>query len=178
MASLTRAEAQARAAILRVRGYDIALDLGAAADDGDGFGSRTSISFECATPGAETFVEIRSSRLDEITLNGRSIDAAEVVDNRIRLDDLAAENKLVVRARMAYSRTGEGLHRFVDPEDGAVYLYLQSFLDDAQRVFACFDQPDLKAPVQLDVIAPVGWEVAANGAGTQVMPGVWEFART
>ncbi|WP_242423613.1 aminopeptidase N, partial [Frankia sp. EI5c] len=94
------------------------------------------------------------------------------------LTGLEAVNTLVVRATMACTNTGEGLHRFTDTEDGEVYLYAQSFLDDAPRIFACFDQPDLKAPLSLAVAAPESWEVRANGAGTRVAPGRWEFART
>ena len=46
---------------------------------------------------------------------------------------------------MLYTNTGEGLHRFVDPVDNEVYLYSQFETADAKRVYACFDQPDLKA---------------------------------
>jgi len=177
MSSLTRDEAVARAELLRVLAYDIDLDLSAAGESGE-FDSTTTVRFATERPGAETFIELRPARLHEVTLNGAPIDPADLEDNRLRLSNLAATNELTVLATMAYSITGEGLHRFTDPEDGAVYLYAQTFLDEAQRVFACFDQPDLKAPVTLKVTAPVGWEVASNGAGTQVSPGRWEFATT
>jgi aminopeptidase N len=154
--------------------YDIDLDVTAET----GFGSVTTIRFECTEPGASTFVELRPTELLAATLNGAPLDPATLVDNRLPLPDLAASNELSIRATMAYSNTGEGLHRFVDPEDGGTYLYGQSFLDDAQRVFACFDQPDLKAPVMMRVTAPVDWEVAGNGAETRLAPGRWEFART
>ena len=177
MPSLTRDDAVTRAELLNVDRYQIDLDLVAAAD-ADGFGSTTTIRFSCRRPGAETFVELKPATLYGATLNGVALDPAGLVDNRLPLPHLAADNELVVRATMPYSNTGEGLHRFVDPEDGAVYLYAQTFLDDAQRVFACFDQPDLKAPFSLTVSAPQDWEVAANGAGTVVAPGRWEFATT
>jgi aminopeptidase N len=177
MPSLTRDEAVARAELLRVHAYDIDLDLTAAAE-ADAFSSTTTVRFSCARPGDQTFVELKPAELHEVNLNGESLDPANLVDNRVRLPGLLAENELTVPARMAYSNTGEGLHRFTDPEDGAVYVYAQAFLDDAQRIFACFDQPDLKAPVTLAVSAPTGWEVAANGAGTQVAQGRWEFATT
>ncbi len=163
--------------MLRVHAYRIDLDLTAAADAGT-FASTTTILFSAQRQGGETFVEVRCAQLHEVTLNGARLDPASLVDNRLLLPGLAAENELVVRASMEYSNTGEGLHRFTDPEDGAVYLYAQSFLDDAQRVFACFDQPDLKAPFTLTVSAPSEWEVAGNGVGTQVTPGRWEFATT
>jgi aminopeptidase N len=177
MASLTRDEAVARAELLRVQSYHVDLDLTGAVDGSD-FGSTTRIVFSCRRPGAETFVEMKDATPHEITLNGVGIDPSALVDNRVPLTGLAAENELHVRATMRYSNTGEGLHRFVDPEDGAVYLYAQSFLDDAQRIFACFDQPDLKAPFTVAVSAPPEWEAAGNGAGTMVAPGRWEFATT
>ena len=87
--------------------------------------------------------------MNEITLNGRQLEPSEVyADSRIRLDDLAAENELVVDADCAYTNTGEGLHRFVDPVDGEVYLYSQFEVPDSRRVFAVFEQPDLKATFQ------------------------------
>jgi aminopeptidase N len=175
--SLTRDEAAARADLLAVRSYDVDLDL-TGAGDGTRFESTVRISFTCGRPGAGTFVEMKDGTPREVTLNGGRVDPASLVDNRLPLTGLAADNELVVRATMAYSNTGEGLHRFVDPADDAVYLYAQSFLDDAQRIFACFDQPDLKAPVRLTVSAPPQWQVAGNGAGTQVSPGRWEFVET
>ncbi len=177
MPSLTRVEAAERADLLSVHSYTIDLDV-TAVTESDTFDSVTTIAFACERPGAETFLELKPARLDAVTLNGEPVEPTDLVGNRLPLRALAAENEIVVRARMAYSRTGEGLHRFTDPEDGAVYLYGQEFLDDAQTVFACFDQPDLKAPVTLSISAPEGWEVAANAPGVQVRPGRWEFTRT
>jgi aminopeptidase N len=176
MPSLSRDEANTRADLLRVDEYLIDLDLTAAVDSAT-FLSTTTIRFGCRVPGGQTFVEVKGGRLEEVILNGVPL-AAVVDDDRLTLPGLAAENELVVRAELTYSQTGEGLHRFVDPEDGSVYLYAQTFLDDASRVFACFDQPDLKAPVTMTVSAPLGWEVAANGAGTEVASGRWAFATT
>jgi aminopeptidase N len=108
-------------------------------------------------------------------LNGRPVGPLE--GNRLALTDLQADNVLTVSARCSYSRTGEGLHRFVDPADDRVYLYAQSFLDDAQRIFACFDQPDLKATFQLSVDAPPDWTVVGNARGAAPADR-WEFAAT
>jgi aminopeptidase N len=175
MPSLTRAEAAERAALLSVDAYAIDLDL----TTGDAeFAATTVVRFGCTRPGADTFVEIRPTALRSVTLNGRVLDVADLGDNRLALTGLAADNELVVRATMAYSNSGEGLHRFIDPADGESYLYAQTFLDCAQRVFACFDQPDLKAPVTLTVTAPPAWTVLANGAGEQPEPGRWRFATT
>ncbi|MEV7226787.1 aminopeptidase N [Polymorphospora sp. NPDC051019] len=161
MTSLTRAEAADRAELLTVESYDIDLDL----TTGDTrFRSTTTIRFRAARPGSATFVEVKPAELRSVRLNDTPVDAAGLDGNRLPLSGLRAENVLVVEAEMAYTRTGEGLHRFVDPADGETYLYAMSFLDDGQRIFASFDQPDLKAPVTLSVTAPQGWVVAANGA--------------
>ncbi|MFB9359350.1 aminopeptidase N [Actinoplanes nipponensis] len=159
MPSLTRAEATARAAALTVTGYDIDLDL---TGGGDTFRSRTVLRF-AAEPGGSAFVEFEPAELVSVTLNGKPVDPAEPVGERLALTGLAERNELVVEALMTYSNTGEGLHRFTDPADGCVYLYAHMFLDGARRIFPCFDQPDLKAPFTLAVTAPDGWLVAANG---------------
>ena len=175
MAILTHDEAVRRAALLSGISYQIDLDLTRGAES---FGSTTVIRFDCAERGASSYLDLKPVTLHGAQLNGVLLDPATLDDGRLPLSALAAANELVVEADMAYSHTGEGLHRYVDPEDGEVYLYAQSFLDDAQRIFACFDQPDLKAPVTLSVTAPPEWTVIGNGAGRQVAPGRWEFAET
>ena len=96
----------------------------------------------------------------EISLNGEQLDPDEVfADSRIALAGLQAENVLVVDADCLYTNTGEGLHRFVDPVDGEVYLYSQFEVPDSRRVFAVFEQPDLKATFQFTVTAPASWKV-------------------
>ncbi|MFD5133600.1 aminopeptidase N [Streptomyces olindensis] len=181
--NLSRDEARERAALLRVDGYEVSLDLRSAVgeDAGDGprtFRSVTTIRFRCNEPGASSFADLIAPSVTAVSLNGRDLDPGEVFDgSRITLEDLAADNELVVDARCAYSRTGEGLHRFVDPEDGEVYLYTQYEPADSRRVFANFEQPDLKAPYRFEVRAPEGWTVWSNGAGEQT-DGVWRFAET
>ena len=173
MLNLTQEQAQARAVLLRDVSYQIDLDLtGGPA----GFTSRTVIRFG-ADPGASTFVELKAAELLTATLNGCPLDPGWA-DGRLALPSLAADNELVVAARMAYSDSAEGLHRCVDPADGLTYLYGMSFLDNASRIFACFDQPDLKAPITLRVTAPEGWLVAANGELARQEGQVWEFAPT
>ncbi|MFG2398975.1 aminopeptidase N [Streptomyces lydicus] len=166
--NLSRDEARQRGRLLDVDAYDVALDVRSAVaqgPDADTFRSRTTLRFRCAEPGASTFADLLAPEVVSVTLNGRELDPATVFDGtRIALDDLAAENTLVIDARCAYSRTGEGLHRFVDPEDGEVYLYTQYEPADARRVFANFEQPDLKAPFTFEVTAPEGWVVLSNGA--------------
>ncbi|MFC0532643.1 aminopeptidase N [Phytohabitans kaempferiae] len=162
MRSLTRAEAAERAELLAVESYAVELDV---TGGDERFRSTTTVRFRSARAGAATFVEVKPARLWSARLNGVDLDVATLDGNRLPLPALAEANELVVEAEMAYSNTGEGLHRFVDPADGETYLYAMSFLDDAERIFACFDQPDLKAPLALTVHAPEGWVVAANGVG-------------
>ncbi|MEU6808143.1 aminopeptidase N [Streptomyces sp. NPDC046831] len=181
--NLSRDEARERAALLSVESYDVSLDLRSAVGEetGDGprtFRSVTTLRFRCAEPGASTFADLIAPAVTAVSLNGRDLDPGEVFDGaRIRLEDLAADNELVVDAQCAYSRTGEGLHRFVDPEDGEVYLYTQYEPADSRRVLACFEQPDLKAPFRFEVRAPEGWTVWSNGAGER-HDDVWRFAET
>jgi aminopeptidase N len=175
--NLSRDEAAERAALLRVESYEVRLDL-TAAPSATRFGTQTRVVFECRTDGADTFVEHEVPEWESATLDGAPVDLATLAGNRLPLRGLAAgRHELVVRAAGEYSVTGEGLHRAVDPADGEVYLYQQSFLDDAQRTFACFDQPDLKAPITLTVLAPAGWLVAGNTRPTQDGDS-WAFAPT
>ncbi|MFJ6621630.1 aminopeptidase N [Kitasatospora sp. NPDC091335] len=159
--NLTREEARTRADLLRVDAYDIELDLGSARDGGT-FRSTTVVRFTATTPGAETFIDLVAPSVEEITLNGVRLDPASFADSRIPLPDLAAENELRVVANCEYTNTGEGLHRFVDPVDGETYLYTQFEVPDARRVFANFEQPDLKAAFAFTVTAPDGWVVVSN----------------
>ncbi|MEV7733287.1 aminopeptidase N [Streptomyces sp. NPDC088921] len=181
--NLSRDEARERAALLSVDGYDVSLDLRSAVGDqaGDGprtFRSVTTIRFRCNEPGATSFADLIAPSVTAVSLNGRDLDPGAVFDgSRIALEDLAADNELVVDAQCAYSRTGEGMHRFVDPEDGEVYLYTQYEPADSRRVFANFEQPDLKAPFRFEVRAPEGWVVWSNGVGSE-SDGVWRFAET
>jgi aminopeptidase N len=178
--NLTRDEAATRAALLDVTSYAIDLDL----TTGDThFGSTTTIRFT-AEEGAETFADLVGATVHEITLNGERVDPATAyADSRIALRGLRADNELVVRADCAYSHTGEGLHRFVDPADDRVYLYSQFEVPDARRVFTTFEQPDLKAPFTFRVTAPAHWKVVSNSPTPEPTPvsngvALWTFAPT
>ncbi|OLE25405.1 MAG: aminopeptidase N [Actinobacteria bacterium 13_1_20CM_3_71_11] len=168
--NLTRDEALARARLLAVESYAIHLDLTTGPER---FGSVSVVRFGCTEPGASTFCELADAVLHEATLNGKPV-SYDRAAGRIQLTDLAAENELRVVADCAYSHSGQGLHRFTDPADGQVYLHSQFAIADAQRVFACFDQPDLKATFAFTVTAPPGWEVVS------CMPAArqWEFPPT
>ncbi|SEH73042.1 Membrane alanyl aminopeptidase Metallo peptidase. MEROPS family M01 [Mycolicibacterium rutilum] len=168
--NLTRDQAAERAALVTVDSYRIVLDL----TDGDGkpgertFRSTTTVEFD-ALPGADTYIDIAADTVHSATLNGREIDVSGYDESTgIPLSGLAERNVVVVEADCRYSNTGEGLHRFVDPVDDEVYLYSQFETADAKRMFACFDQPDLKAAFDVTVTAPSHWEVVSNGATVTV----------
>nr|BFF14584.1 aminopeptidase N [Microbacterium flavescens] len=177
--NLTRVEAQERKSVVDAQSYEIALDL----TRGDEvFGSSTTVRFT-ATPGASTFIDALTRTVHSVTLNGTALDVAAVNDGvRIQLADLAESNVLEVVADAEYTNTGEGLHRFVDPVDGEVYLYSQFEVPDSRRVFAVFEQPDLKATFQFTVTAPARWEVVSNQTTPEPVVdgevGTWSFTPT
>ncbi|NEG56175.1 aminopeptidase N [Bifidobacterium platyrrhinorum] len=158
--NLTRIEAEERKAIVEAPiHYHVSLDLTVGAKT---FGSHALICFN-AKPGSSTFLDLIADEVSAVTLNGVELDPAEVfADDRIELRDLKEKNEVVVDARCRYSNTGEGLHRSVDPSDGNVYLYSQFEVPDARRVYAVFDQPDLKATFDFKVLAPKSWIVTSN----------------
>jgi aminopeptidase N len=178
--NLTREEASERASTVSTETYDVQLDL--TLDSDTRFGSTTTIRF-AATPGASTFVDLVDGEISSITLNGTPVDTDAYADSRIALTGLAESNELVVEATCAYSRSGEGLHRFVDPVDGLVYLYTQFEVPDARRVFATFEQPDLKAVFTFHVTAPSHWAVVSNSTTPEPEAAAegtstWHFAPT
>src|SRR3954470_2871600 len=185
--NLTRDEARERARLIADVSYDVSLDLtdGAGSAGEEVFRSVTTARFSCSEPGASTFIDVIADTVREVVLNGVSVDPA-AYDNargRILLDNLSAENELRVVADCFYMRTGEGLHRFVDPVDKGVYLYSQFETADAHRMYTCFDQPDLKATYQVSVVAPSAWQVISTMPTPQPTPvedrvGIdrWQFA--
>lgn len=158
--NLTRVEASERSSLVSTQSYRVELDLTTGPEV---FRSTSTVTFT-ATPGASTFIDAITREVHAVTLNGVELDPAEVADGiRIQLPNLAAENELTVVADHEYTNTGEGLHRFVDPVDGEVYLYSQFEVPDSRRVFAVFEQPDLKATFTFTVRAPKHWKVVSNG---------------
>ena len=178
--NLTRAEAEARATTVSTEAYVIELDLTTSEET---FRSSSTVTFS-ATPGAETFIDLVAPEVLSITLNGEELDVAtHFADSRITLPNLREHNELTVVANCAYTNTGEGLHRFVDPEDGEVYLYSQFEVADTRRVYAVFEQPDLKATFQFTVKAPKHWHVVSNSPTPEAQPAddasaVWSFSPT
>ena len=165
--NLTRLEAADRSATVHTRSYDVTLDLTRGETV---FGSSTTVRFTSA-PGSSTFIDLIAPVVHSISLNGRALDPAEVyADSRITLTGLAADNELVVVADCAYMHTGEGLHRFTDPADGETYLYSQFEVPDSRRVFAVFEQPDLKASFAFTVTTPSSWTVLSNSPTPEPTP--------
>jgi len=165
--NLTRLEAADRSATVHTQTYDVTLDLTRGETV---FGSSTTVRFT-STPGSSTFIDLIAPVVHSISLNGRALDPAEIyADSRITLTELAADNELVVVADCAYMHTGEGLHRFTDPADGETYLYSQFEVPDSRRVFAVFEQPDLKASFTFTVTTPVSWTVLSNSPTPEPTP--------
>jgi aminopeptidase N len=172
--NLTRVEAERRAALLDVAEYTVELDLtdGSGAPGEATFATRAAVRFACREPGTDSWIDFVGAAVASATLNGEALDVSGYrEEDGIALPDLAADNELVVEATGRYMNTGEGLHRFVDPVDGAVYLYTQFETADCKRMFACFDQPDLKARYTLTVTAPADWKVVSNAATAEVEQG-------
>ena len=171
--SLQHTEATARFDLLIVDEYDVRLDL---ASSDETFRSVTTLRF--TSHGGPTFVDLKPVAVSEIRLNGRPVDVDLLDRGRLPLDTVAGPNELIVDATMGFRNDGEGLHRSVDPADGRQYVYGMSFMDAAPSIFACFDQPDLKAPYTFHVTAPADWVVIGNAPGQQVDSGRWEFEQT
>ncbi|MEU6078776.1 aminopeptidase N [Micromonospora sp. NPDC047074] len=165
MRNLTQVEATERARLLDVTGYDITLDLSSApqAAEGRTFRSTTEVRFRCTEPGASTFIELAADSVRSATLNGAPVDLSDwSAEKGLTLSGLDSDNTLLVDADFAYSNSGQGLHRTVDPVDGETYLYSQFETADAQRVYACFDQPDLKSVYTWHATVPGHWKVVSN----------------
>ncbi len=184
IAEITRAETRQRARLLRVHSYDVCLDL----TKGDAvFGSVSVIRFDCAEPGAASHADLVASRVHEITLNGVPVDPSACGQGRIALAGLAAHNELRVVADCAYTGSGTGMHRSVDSADGRVYTYAKFEPAYARGVYACFEQPDLKAEFTFHVTAPAHWTVLSNQPAPEPVPvpgpagdgrAVWHFPAT
>ncbi|MCW2795277.1 aminopeptidase N [Nocardioides sp.] len=171
--SLQRTEAQARFDLLTITSYDVRLDL---ATDEATFRSVTTVRFDSG--GGPTFADLKPASVNGIRFNGGEVSADLLDRGRLPLETVEGANELVVDAVMRFRNDGEGLHRSVDPADGRHYVYGMSFMDAAPSIFACFDQPDLKAPYTFHVTAPSDWVVIGNAPGTRVGAGEWEFERT
>jgi len=163
--NLTRAEAKVRSGLIAVESYDVDLNL---VSGNETFISSTTVRFTCNSPGSSTFIDAVGKAIVSATLNGAPLDVSNFDGESVHLPSLAASNELVLVVESVYSKTGEGLHRFVDPADNEVYLYSQHEVSDARRTFACFDQPDLKATFAISANVPAHWEVISNNPTSSV----------
>jgi aminopeptidase N len=164
--SLTQAEAERRAELLEVESYDIAVDL-TDLPAGPQVRCVSTVTFRCREPGAETFIDCAAQVVSAI-LNGKEL--APAADGRITLPGLAGHNSLQVESVQADTTNSGGVHKAVDPADGEVYLWMTFEPDSAREVWACFDQPDLKAPHAFTVTAPADWTVTSNSGDPQIEP--------
>jgi aminopeptidase N len=180
-AEITRDETSERARLLRVESYDIELDLTRGEDT---FGSVSVITFDCAEPGAATYVDLVAQTVHEITLNGSPVDPATAyTTGRIALTGLADRNELRVVADCGYGSGGSGLQRSVDSADGRVYTFTDFEPANARTAFANFEQPDLKAAFTFHVLVPSEWVVISNQPAPEPVPArpgtsLWHFPAT
>lgn len=165
--NLTKLEAQHRSDMLDVEHYDIHLDLTTGEET---FSSVTTARFTVKKPG-DTFIDLRARKVSEVVLDGEVITDTAVPliesgydeEHGIALTGLTeGEHSVRITADAVYSHSGQGLHRFVDPADNRVYMYTQFEAADAKRMFACFDQPDLKATYDLTVVTPDDFVIVTN----------------
>ena len=187
-ANITRDEANTRSAQLRVDSYAVTVDLTGRRPDGTPladpattFTSTTTIRF--SSIGCVANANLIADEVIAATLDGEGVPAEAFDGEHLTLGLSEGDHVLEVSAVMRYSRTGEGLHRFVDPTDDRTYLYSQFEVADARRMFATFEQPDLKATFQFTVLAPQEWSVLSNSPAVEPTAlddrfARWEFAPT
>ncbi|ERH32201.1 aminopeptidase N [Actinomyces sp. oral taxon 172] len=169
MQILTRNEATHRAATLEVSSIDVTVDVSGAADSSQETYPVTSVLTLTARE-ERTFIDI-VGQVRTVLLNGAE-HPFEDDEDRVWVSGLPVGESftLEVRALAHYSRSGEGLHRYTDPEDGEVYLYTQFEPNDAHRAWPCIDQPDVKPEWTFHVIAPPSWVVFSNGVEVGATP--------
>ena len=169
MQILTRNEAAHRAATLEVSSIDVTVDVSGAADSSQETYPVTSVLTLTARE-ERTFIDI-VGQVRAVLLNGAE-HPFEDDEDRVWVSGLPVGESftLEVRALAHYSRSGEGLHRYTDPEDGEVYLYTQFEPNDAHRAWPCIDQPDVKPEWTFHVIAPPSWVVFSNGVEVGAAP--------
>lgn len=170
MQILTRNEATHRAAILEVSAIDVTVDVTGATDPSQATYPVTSVLTLVARE-ERTFIDI-AGEVTSVLLNGAPHPFQDDED-RVWVEGLPVGQTITleVRALAHYSRSGEGLHRYTDPEDGEVYLYTQFEPNDAHRAWPCIDQPDVKPAWTFHVVAPAEWVVFSNGVEVGAQPG-------
>jgi aminopeptidase N len=177
--NIARSEAAERAKHLSIESYDVSLDLTVGSEI---FLSTSRIVFTCNTSGYKTFVDAVGKSIKSATLNGAAVDTSRYDGETLHIEGLANQNELIIVMEGQYSNTGEGLQRSVDPVDQEVYLYSQGETAYIRKMYACFDQPSLKAEFTFHVTAPAHWEVISNNpVSTKVEAegkSHWSFTKT
>ena len=162
---ISRELAIARAAELSDVHYRLTLDL-TKRDTADG---TVDISFAKRRPG-DVIVDFRGPSVVAITVNGV---AATPENNGAHLRFPAAAfhdgtNHIAMRFTALIAPAGASIIRFHDDTDGRDYLYTLLVPSDANALFPCFDQPDLKARLALTLTVPPSWTALANGVTEHV----------
>ncbi|MFM1864692.1 MAG: aminopeptidase [Actinomycetota bacterium] len=178
--NISQNEASQRAQLISNVSYQVKLELDPKLDT---FGCESVIRFNSADETA-SWIDLIAPKVNSITLNGESLSVSEVFNGaRISLPKLAPNNELIVKAECAFMNTGEGLHKHTDPQDGEVYLYTQFEVADSRRFMPVFEQPDIKATMQLNVVAPKHWKLISNSPTPEAIShdsefNLWEFKET
>ncbi len=159
---ISRALAERRAAEVAHVRYDLALDV----RQHDRATGHVRVRFDRVDTG-DILLDFRGPELRATAVNGH--DPAGVVANGAHVRIPAAllvrgENAVDFDFSAAIAPAGASIIRFHDTSDGADYLYTLLVPADANALFPCFDQPDLKARVTLALTIPRGWSAVANGA--------------
>lgn len=187
-ANISRDEANLRSRQLRTASYETLVDLSGKLPDGTplprpeaNFVSTTTARFHSIA--CVVNANLIADEIIQATLDGEPVPAHAFDGEHLTLELQEGDHELVVTAVMRFSRTGEGLHRFVDPADDSTYLYTQFEVADARRMYVTFEQPDLKAAFKLSVIAPQHWTVLSNAPAVDPVPtsealARWDFPAT
>ena len=188
-ANITRDEAERRSQVISTQAYQVAIDLTGLGVDGEPladpaetFVSTSEIHFH--STGVPTWVNLIADEVLDAWLDEEQLDLGAFEDSRFHIAPDEGDHVLTITALCRFSHTGECLHRFVDPADGRVYCYTQFETADARRMYADFEQPDLKAQFRLTVIAPTHWTVISNALAEGTFEAatdghtIWEFAPT
>lgn len=113
-------------------------------------------------------LDFRGLGVDTLRVNDAVVPVDSTVWNGAHLTVSARSltvgtNRLAIAFRAPIAAAGASIIRARDVTDGADYLYTLLVPSDANLLFPCFDQPDLKARVTLTLRTPHGWSALGNG---------------
>lgn len=180
--SLSFEEAKKRAAQVSFVGYELFIHLDETSPE---FSGKVGIDVELKNKDRALRIDFAGGSIGELSVNGKSVskpdyDGLALYIPRSMLE--TGKNKIQISYKHPYSKTGVGLYRFKDPEDGRVYVYSDFEPFDANQMFPCLDQPDLKATYALRVSAPKEWQVISTSSEEKIevedTKSVWHFRRT